>query len=665
MDRNTTLGLALIAGIVLTWMIFFGPSNETPPADKAAQTLLDSTKQRADEAAQQAAKAELGGDAVAAELPDSVFNALSDSAKQAVIAQQNTKKYGYFAPLRTGNDRKIHVETDKFALDLHSRGAYVGGFFLKEYKTYDSLPLPIQLDDAANRFSLNFQQTGDVQFPGVETQDLHFELQGADSAFVIKGAEKKEIVFRAQVSTTRYLDFVYTFYGDKFDYDLEIRQTGMDGVIKSSDVQATWNTLIPKTESSIAKMREKTAIYFRESGSVDWINPTSSDGTIEERPTGVDWVSFHSQFFTHTLLTDKESTHLTGLKMAQSNPPGVDPADPNTALEAKAMQVSFGLNLAKSASDSQKFKFYAGPLDFATLKTYDRDMTRQIELGWGPLKWINRWMVIPLFKWLEGWGFNYGLIIFLLALFIKIVLYPLTYRTQISTTRMRLVNTMPEVKALDEKYKDNPTKLQQEKMGIYRQYGVSLLGGCWPMLLSYPFLIAFFFFFPNAIDLRQQSFLWAHDLSTYDSILDFGFSIPWYGDHVSLFTLLMTISIYAFTFISQANQAQMNTNPVLKWMPYVMPLIFLGLLNNYSAGLSWYYLVSNVISIAQTLITKRFIDEPALIAKMREAAAAKKGDKGKNRLERWADQQQARQREMQRQRSQGGQGGNNKGKGGK
>lgn len=661
MDRNTTLGLALIAGIVLTWMIFFGPSNETPPADKAAQTQLDSARSKADEAAQQAAKADLGSDAVAADMPDSAFAALSDSAKAAVLAARSTKQYGYFAPLRSGTDRKVRVETDKLALDLHTRGAYIGGLTLKDYKTHDSLPLPIQLDDASTRFSLNFQQNGDVQFPGVETQDLFFELQGSDSAIVLKGSDKKEVVFRAKVGENRHMDFAYTFYGDKYDYDLEVRQVGMDAIIKSSDVQATWNTVIPKTESSIIKMREKTAIYYRESGSVDWIAPTTVD-VVEEKATGVDWVSFHSQFFTHTLLSDKESTHLTGLKMAQTDPAGSDPSDPNTAPAAKAMQVSFGMNLAKSATDSQKFKFYAGPLDFATLKPYDRDMTRQIELGWGPLKWINRYMVIPLFKLLEGWNLNYGLIIFLLALIIKIVLYPLTYRTQISTTRMRLVNNLPEVKALDEKYKDNPTKLQQEKMGVYRTFGVSLLGGCWPMLLSYPFLIAFFFFFPNAIDLRQQSFLWAHDLSTYDSILDFGFSIPWYGDHVSLFTLLMTISIYAFTFISQANQAQMNTNPVLKYMPYVMPLIFLGLLNNYSAGLSWYYLVSNVISIAQTLITKRFIDEDALVAKMREAAAAKKGDKGKNRLERWAETQQARQRDMQRQRSQGG---GNKGKGGK
>jgi YidC/Oxa1 family membrane protein insertase len=651
----------LIAGIVLTWMIFFGPSNETPAVDPAAQAQLDSTKSKADEAAQQAAKAELDHKGIVEDMPDSVFNSLSDSAKAAVLDQQNKLKYGYFAGLRTGTDRKVRVETEKFSLDLHTRGAYVGAFYLNAYKTHDSLPLPIQLDDAANRFSLNFQQNGDVQFPGVETHDLYFEVVSGDSVVKVKGSEKKELVFRAKVSDKRHLDFAYTFYGDKYDYDLEIRQVGMDAVIKSSDVQATWHTYIPKTESSIIKMREKTAIYYRESGSVDWIAPTTIDA-IEERATGVDWVSFHSQFFAHTLLTDQESTHLTGLKMVQSDPPGLNPQDPNTADKAKEMQVSFGLNLAKATSDSQKFKFYAGPLDFALLKTYDRDMTRQIELGWGPLKWINRWMVIPLFKLLEGWGFGYGLIIFLLALFIKIVLLPLTYRTQISTTRMRLVNNLPEVKALDEKYKDNPTKLQQEKMGIYRAYGVSLLGGCWPMLLSYPFMIAFFFFFPNAIDLRQQSFLWAHDLSTYDSIWDFGFSLPWYGDHVSLFTLLMTISIYAFTFISQANQAQMNTNPVLKYMPYVMPLIFLGLLNNYSAGLSWYYLVSNVISIAQTLILKRFIDEPALIAKMREAAQAKKGAPSKNRLERWADQQQARQRDMQRQRAQGG---NNKGKGGK
>ena len=661
MDRNTTLGLVLIAGIVLTWFVFFNKGDETQKAaDPAKKTLQDSVRVADADSAQRVLLNDADNAGAFYGMSDSAYNALSDSAKLALEAEAANKVYGRFTPLRTGTDKVIRVETERYVVDLHTQGASIGDFFLKEYKTYDSLPLPIQLKNEQSRLSLNFQQSDrNVEIVEVQTHELYFQPMFADSVISLKGKEEKELVFRAGLAGGAYLDFVYTFNGDRFDYGLTFRQKGMASVIRSSDIQLKWTTIIPKTESSLLKMREKAAIYYRESGSVEWVHPSSGNGEAVDKMTGVDWVSFHSQFFAHTLLPEKEGTVLPGLKMLQGDPISPDPNDPYAGNLAKYMEASFGLDMAKENEDAQKLTFFAGPLDFSILKTYDRSMQQQIELGWGPLKWINRWMVIPLFNFMEGMNLNYGLIILLLAIFIKVVLYPLTYRTQVSTTKMRVVNNMPEMKALDEKYKDNPTKLQQEKMGIYRQMGVSLLGGCWPMLLSYPFLIAFFFFFPNSIELRQQSFLWAHDLSTYDSILDFGFSIPFYGDHVSLFTLLMTLSTYAITFISQQSQPQTASNPVLKWMPYFMPIIFLGLLNNYSAGLSWYYLVSNLIAIAQTLITKRFIDEDKLLADMRAAAKNKKedGKGGKSRMERWAEQQQQRQREAQRQRAQQGKGG--------
>ena len=660
MDRNTTLGLVLIAGIVITWMTFFGgPSDDAANKDKGVPK--DSTSLQAVQNAPKLGTPATNDSAalIPVGMPDSVFASMDDSSKAALFQAEKVKKHGQFAGLMEGQDRQIRVETDKYSLSIGTRGAFIRDFRLNDFKTHDSLPLPIQLDDAGNRFFLNFKQADpNVSLPIVETDKIYFQLMQPDSVFKITGSATKEVVFRAQVDDRRYFEFAYIFKGDAYDYGFELRQKGMDQVISGQYVTVQWESFIPKTESAMIKMREKAAIYYHSSGSVEWMNPRSENGEVNEDAIAVDWVSFHSQFFSHTILTAEETGKLDNLRLFQADPVGPDPEDPNSGEKVKYMQMNFSTSFAQAPEGVQKLQFFAGPLDFSLLKKYDRDMTQQIELGWGPLKWINRFVVIPLFNFLEGFIPSYGIIILILAIFIKLVLYPLSYRTQVSTTRMRVVNSMPEIKALEEKYKDNATKLQQEKMVIYRQMGVSLFGGCWPMLLSYPFLIAFFFFFPNAIELRQQSFLWAHDLSTYDSILELGFNIPFYGDHVSLFTLLMTLSIYAFTWISQQNQAQMQTNPVMKWMPYVMPIIFLGFLNSYSAGLSWYYLISNVLSILQTFIIKRFIDEKQLLEKMREAAKAKKDTgKSKSRLERWTESQQQKQREVQKSRNQSGKGG--------
>jgi YidC/Oxa1 family membrane protein insertase len=653
MDRSSTIGFALIAGIILTWMIFFTETPQPTPATASA-SQADSTQK-----ASQGTDAVVRPDSLAfipVGMTDSAYKALSDSAKQALAQAEKNKKYGSFTPLMSGTDRRIIVKTEKYTVGISTKGAQIRELFLNEFRTHDSLPLPLIRDEEGNRFFIGFKQADlNVESPMVESDQLHFEYMGQDTLVEVKGENTQTLVFRAKIDDRRYFDFAYTFKGNAYDYGFELKQQGMDRVIDRQDVRVQWETFIPKTEASMEKMREKTAIYYRSSESVEWMNPRSENGEINSEAVAVDWVAFHSQFFTHTLMTPAEGQNLENLGMMQADPVGPDRSNPFSGYKAKYMKMYFSSNFAQDPTGSQAYQFYAGPLDFEALQGYGRTMHQQIELGWGPLKWINRYLVIPVFNWLEGTVPSYGIIILILAILIKIVLAPLSYRTQISTTKMRVVNNLQEVKDLDERLKNDPTKLQQEKMGIYRKYGVSLFGGCWPMLLSYPFLIAFFFFFPNAIELRQQSFLWATDLSTYDSILDLGFNIPFYGDHVSLFTLLMTISIYAFTFISQQNQAQMNTNPVLKWMPYVMPIFFLGFLNSYSAGLSWYYLISNVLSISQTLITKRFINEDDLLKQMQQNAKAKAAaGKGKSRLERWAEAQQQRQREMQRNKSRGG-----------
>ena len=650
MDRNTIIGLVLIAGIVFTWSVFFAPNDEDKTQSKPKTELPVTNNGSA--SSDEIQPVTQGSTAIPLGFSDSVWNSMSDSAKTAVLAEEKLKEHGDFSPLYTGEDKVIEVETENLKMQLHSKGGSIGNLWLNDFRTYDSLILPIQREGKFNNFSLNFRQMANVKYPNISTRELYFDTDFAGDKLKVTGDSSQTVNFYAKIDPQHYLQFTYTFKGKGYDYGFKISQKGLNRLIENQAMEGLWETEIPKTEKAMELMRAKTAMYYHESGSVEWINPRTaiSEPVIPENK--VDCVSFQSQFFTYTMLTADKDQSFIRPKYFQFDPLNENPNDPNSGNIVKHMQATFDVDVATSDAGFVDYMFYAGPLNVDILKSYDRDMIYQVEMGWGPLKYVNRYLIIPVFNLLEGIFSSYGLIIFLLALLIKLLTYPMTWKTYISTAKMRIVNQTPEIKALEEKFKDDPTRLQQEKMGIYRQLGVSMLGGCWPMLLQYPFLVALFFFFPNSIELRQKAFLWAPDLSTYDSILDLGFSIPWYGDHVSLFTLLMTASVFGYTIINQKMQAQVVANPVMKYFPYIMPIILLGFLNSYSAGLSWYYLVSNLLSITQTIVTKRFVDEDKLLLQMRENAKKKAADpnKGKGTLAKWAERQQ-RQRDAMESRN--------------
>ena len=260
-------------------------------------------------------------------------------------------------------------------------------------------------------------------------------------------------------------------------------------------------------------------------------------------------------------------------------------------------------------------RFYIGPNHYQTLKKIaDLNLEKIIPLGWGIFGWVNRFIVIPTFNFLNSFNLNYGIIILFLTIFVRIILLPLTFGSFKSQAKMKVLQ--PEITEINEKFKEEPMKKQQEVMGLYKKAGVNPLGGCIPGLLQMPILIAMFNFFPSSIELRQQSFLWATDLSTYDSILDLPFKIPFYGSHVSLFTLLMTVSTIIYTKVNM--QMTAATNPQMKWMMYLMPILFLGFFNNYSSGLSYYYFLSNIFGFGQQYLFKFFIDEEKIHAKIQE-----------------------------------------------
>ena len=265
-------------------------------------------------------------------------------------------------------------------------------------------------------------------------------------------------------------------------------------------------------------------------------------------------------------------------------------------------------------------RFYFGPNDYNILRSYDLELERQIPLGWSffLLQWINRFAVIPVFTWLGSYGWNYGIVILMLTIMLKIVLFPIAYKTYRSTAKMRVLK--PEIDEISKKFpkKEDSMKKQQATMALYKKAGLNPMAGCVPMLLQFPILIALFRFFPSSIELRQQSFLWAHDLSSYDSIATLPFEIPFYGDHVSLFTLLMTVSTIIYTWMNNQMMSSTQQMPGMKTMMYLMPIMFLGIFNNYASGLSYYYFLANVITFGQMFVIRRTINEDKIYKKLQE-----------------------------------------------
>jgi YidC/Oxa1 family membrane protein insertase len=371
-----------------------------------------------------------------------------------------------------------------------------------------------------------------------------------------------------------------------------------------------WKSRLRQSEKSLTTEQDNTTIYYKyyQTPDVDYFNERKDKK--ETIKTKLSWISFKQQFFCTTLITkdyfinaDLASTKSTTLQTAGRS--------------LKHMEAAIAIPYEGKSID---LKMYLGPTKYKEFRKYKLELEKQIPLGWSffLLAWINRYAVIPVFDWLSGFNLNYGIIILLLTLGLKFVLFPIAYKTYLSSAKMRILK--PEIDEISAKFpkKEDAMKKQQATMGLYKKAGVNPMAGCVPMLLQLPILIAFFRFFPASIELRQQSFLWATDLSSYDSIYNMPFTIPMYGDHISLFCLLMTISTIIYTKLNNDMMAQSNQMPGMKTMMYLMPIMFLGFFNNYSSGLSYYYLLANLITFAQMWGFRKFIDEDKLHMRIKE-----------------------------------------------
>ncbi|MEX2595889.1 MAG: membrane protein insertase YidC [Salibacteraceae bacterium] len=603
MDRNRLTGLVLMGAILIGYSFWMQPSPEQIEAQKRKQDSIASaqTEQAAQKAEEEVVVVKERDSVKSTEEPalDSVAQALQDSLDRI----KRKQRFGSFAAAAEGEELLHTIENDFIKLTLSNKGAAPVIGELKEYVTYDSMPLYL-FDKETSSFGFNFWVNQNTE---LTSSDLYFEpvddqMTSEKAVYRIYGDDESQ-----------FLQIAYTIDGQE-DYiiNAEISVQGMDELLRSSEdlFELNWRMQAPVHEKSREQEQMKTTMYFKYmDDDADYVSEGSYEAEILEATTK--WVAFKQQFFSVALISEfgfnKEGASVETTELSDQN-------------YTKGLLATVGLSFDNSRDPSVPFRIYLGPNHYQTLNNLNIGLEDQIDLGWTIFGWVNRWLVIPVFNFLDKHtGMSYGIIILLLTIFIKMLLLPLTWKNYLSSARMKVLK--PEIDELNKKYegKDAMQK-QQAVMGLYRKAGVNPMAGCLPMLLQLPILYAMFRFFPASIELRQEAFLWAEDLSSYDSIMSLPFEIPFYGDHVSLFTLLMAISTFFYSKynmdLSGGANAQM---PQMKVMIYFMPFMLLFFFNSYSSGLSYYYFSANVITMLQQFVVKRyFIDEEKIHRKIQE-----------------------------------------------
>jgi len=547
--------------------------------------------------------------------------------KPQLTKEEKGNKYGVFAESADLNTKEYSIENEKIKVVISNKGGRISSVVIKEgpnkkqYKTYDGNELEIFNSDSSI-FNLNFS-TG----ISINTSELFFKP---------KEISDDEITMRLEVDSSHFIDFNYKINED-YLVDFNINMIGMNEVIprELNFMNLEWQMKTPQTEKSKENQDMYTGIYyqyFADKDDIDYLGYTNSDD-VEKISNKLSWVAFQQQFFSSILVAKNgfKNVNLTSLKEENSD-------------YVKNLSAEFEIEYNHDPYEKIAFEFYFGPNHYKQLQSYNKSFEKIIPLGWGIFGWVNKYIIINIFDFLSKFFSNYGLIIFLLTIIIKLALSPFTYKAYLSQAKMKVLK--PEIDKITEKHKSkDPMKAQQETMNFYRKAGVNPMGGCLPMLFQFPILIAMFRFFPASIELRSEAFLWADDLSAYDSILDLPFEIPFYGDHVSLFTLLMTISTLLYTRMN----SQMATGQMaqMKWMMYLMPVMFLGFFNNYAAGLSYYYFLANMFTFSQQFLMRRFIDDDALL---REIEENKKKPRKKSKFQKRLEEMQKLQEQKMKQR---------------
>lgn len=513
--------------------------------------------------------------------------------------------FGSFASAASGEEEFITLENSRVELKIALKGGRVYSARLKDYKTWDGRPLVLFSGDSTV-FGLNFF-TADNK--AIQTNNLYFvPVSGERSLVASSGPETA--VLRLNVTEEKYIEYRYTLEPDKYMVEFDVAFNSMEDVIASNQNSITldWRMYLPQQERGRQNEESYTTIKYKYyQDDVDGLRLRSKKIVEEvDLTTKLSWVAYQDQFFSSVVLT--EDFFLNGSVTSNKTP--------ESEKYIRYYTSELGVPFNPASPQPLNFKLYFGPNHLNTLKKEGYELDQLVFLGKNIIGWINRFMIIPVFNWLERFIGSYGLIILILTILIKIVLFPLTFKSYQSTAKMAVLK--PKVEELNKKFpkREDALKKQQATMELYKRAGVNPMGGCLPILLQMPILFAMFRFFPVSIELRQESFLWATDLSTYDSILTLPFTIPFYGNHVSLFTLLMTAS--TILTMRMTGSSPGSDQPGMKFMMYLMPVMFMVVLNNFSAGLTYYYFLANILTYLQNIISKRFINSEAVLATLEE-----------------------------------------------
>ncbi|MBT8324530.1 MAG: membrane protein insertase YidC [Winogradskyella sp.] len=605
LDINSIIGFVLIF-LILIWIMYQNqPSPEQLEAEKQAQQAEIDAK-----------KAETKEDQLVT-TPEDFNTTISDSLR-AIQLKNKLGAFAYGAASIDDANKETVVSTGVFDLKFSNKGGQLTEVKLKKFVDYDSVPIYL-IQNNNSEFYINFGTTDNRI---LNTRDLVFEPS------VSKSGENTIVSMKLKVSDSDYLEYRYELKPNDYMINLDIRSQGLSGIINSSQaIDLNWKLKGLRHAKSISYENRYTRLTYLHEG--DKIDKLAQAGSDEETESDVNWISYRQHFFSSIMVPDApfKSVRLTSEDLVKDE--DVD------SLFTKYYTSKIPLEL-QAGEFSRSLGMYYGPTDSKVLKTYDSDLEKSIPFGWGIFGWINKALFIPLFNWLSGF-LPYGIAIIVMTIMVKILLSFVQYKQFLSQAKMKILK--PELDAIREKYKDNKLKAQQETMALQNKAGASPLSGCLPGLMQIPVFYALFMFFPVAFALRQKSFLWADDLSSYDTIFDLPFKIPFYGDHVSLFPILAAVAI--FFYMKMTTGQQMASQPtqegmpdmskMMKYMMYFSPLLMLFFFNNYASGLSLYYFVSNLISIGIMLVIKNYvIDEEKVLAKIE---VSKRKPKKQNRFQ--------------------------------
>lgn len=616
MDKNTITGFILLALLTIGYVFYSSKEQAKIDQQKAIIEAVSQSKQ-----------------------------AESDSLNVDSIAVQNKvlqETLGDYSNLAEGQSETIQIENEDVVYTFNTKGGVLESVELKNFKTHDKKPL-ILFDGKDNQIDFSFiGSTNKV----IHTKDLYFTTNASSTK--VEGENSQIVEFVLNFGEKGKYVHQYTIHGKGYLVDFSVHTSQASEYISplTSSLDIEWVQSLPSLESSIKEERLYSNVYYRNTEkNVDELSSRKDDDQVINE--GLHWVSFKQKFFNNSFISTNVPFE-TGARLKvkpEVTAPGV----------VKEAAASLKLPIEKGKDFQHTLQWYFGPNKYSDLRKLKIGLDEIIPLGWAIFGWVNKFIIIPIFNVLGQFISNYGVIIFLLTLLLKLVLSPLNRKQLVSAAKMQILK--PEIDELKKKYKDDKQMVGAKQMELFRSSGVSPMGGCLPMLLQMPILFAMYRFFPNSIELRQESFLWADDLSHYDSVFNLPFTIPLYGDHVSLFTLLMAVTSFVYTKIMMSQQ-QMSVGGdsedmmamQMKIMQYITPFMFLVMFNSTSAALSYYYFLFNLLSIAQTLIIKKFfINEDALKAEIEfNKKQPKKKSAWQERIDQMMEQQKSQQQKAKK-----------------